>query len=333
MCKDVADGHTFDAPLTFAAPCTFSLVGALPTGITFTQDTPLSASISGTPTEYGTFNFVVEITDATDQFQELSYRLFVEGINSTNPPPTPVISTPYSFQFTATGGTEPYFWQIQYLAPHPLGIPGLTFDASTAILSGTPTTPGTYTFIVKICDKDNNCWTSCDSGIISFDMSIPVNCPNWNSLTPGWFTVASGTSGGGTSAFSQVSNNQQAVRADCPNPFTSDAQMERQSSVSVPGTGACNANLHVVLTKSGDLTAICGGVNVFNPGPGGPAFAFFWDASAHAAGTYDIPFTLPTNGGVPYTVIVDVGVITGGVCGATSAIITTTSLDATFTNV
>jgi hypothetical protein len=333
MCKDVADGFTFDAPGTFAAPCTFSLVGPLPAGIVFTQDTPLSASIHGTPTEYGTFNFVVEITDATDQFQELSYRLFVEGINSTSPPPTPEIGVPYSFTWTATGGTPPYFWQIEYLSPHPFGIPGLTFDASTATLSGTATTPGTYNFNVIECDKDNNCWTSCDACEPHCTWVIN-SCPNWNSLTPGWFTLASGADGGGTFGFSQVTPNQQFVFANIPNPFTSDAQIERQSSVVVGGSGTCNINVHIVLHKQGDIPTLCGGVAIFNPGPGGPAFSFNWDPSAHAAGTYDVPLTLPANGGVPYTLIVDVGVIAGGVCAAPSvATQTEIELEATFTNV
>jgi len=234
---------------------------------------------------------------------------------------------PYSFQFTATGGTPPYQWQYG-----PDTIPGISFDPVTAILSGTATTPGTYVFHIVVCDKDGDCWTSCEA-CQPFSCTWHIgSCPNWDTLTP-WFTLSSGASGGGSFAFSQTQPNNQFVQVNVPNGLTGDAQIERQgATVSCPGN-ACNANLHVVTHKVGDPTLLCGGVNIFNPGPGGPAFAFFWDASTHPAGTYDVPFTLPANGGVPYNIVVDVGAIAGGVCGTPSAGVLALEIEATITNV
>ncbi len=56
-------------------------------------------------------------------------------------------SIPYSQQFSATAcaGT-PLQWLIATGTPPP----GLTLDMTTGLLSGTPTTPGTYTFTVEV---------------------------------------------------------------------------------------------------------------------------------------------------------------------------------------
>jgi hypothetical protein len=54
--------------------------------------------------------------------------------------------------FTATGGQLPYTWS----APNLSGlVPGMSFNASTATLSGTPTATGTYNFTVQLTDAVN----------------------------------------------------------------------------------------------------------------------------------------------------------------------------------
>jgi hypothetical protein len=47
------------------APYTFSISGAPPTGLTFMQTTPATATISGTPTTNGVFNFCITVTDSS----------------------------------------------------------------------------------------------------------------------------------------------------------------------------------------------------------------------------------------------------------------------------
>jgi len=54
--------------------------------------------------------------------------------------------------FTATGGQQPYTWA----APNLSGlVPGLTFNASTQTLSGTPSATGTFNFIIQLTDAVN----------------------------------------------------------------------------------------------------------------------------------------------------------------------------------
>jgi hypothetical protein len=55
----------------------------------------------------------------------------------------------YSAQINATGGEAPYTWSVSggTLAP------GLTLNSSTGVISGAPTTLGTYTFTVTVRDQ------------------------------------------------------------------------------------------------------------------------------------------------------------------------------------
>ena len=59
-----------------------------------------------------------------------------------------VVNTSYSQTLAATGGTSPYTWAKVGTWPT-----WLDLDASTGKLSGTPTTPGTSTFTVKVTDS------------------------------------------------------------------------------------------------------------------------------------------------------------------------------------
>ena len=56
--------------------------------------------------------------------------------------------TPYSAQLTATGGSPPYTWSPS----SPPGIPGGLSISSSGVVSGTPTTAGTFTFTVTVTD-------------------------------------------------------------------------------------------------------------------------------------------------------------------------------------
>ena len=64
-------------------------------------------------------------------------------------PPGGEVNVAYSDQLTVTGGTSPFTWSVG-TGPLP---PGLTLNASTGLLSGTPTTAGTYSFTVKVTDS------------------------------------------------------------------------------------------------------------------------------------------------------------------------------------
>ena len=56
----------------------------------------------------------------------------------------------YSVQLTATGGTPPYTWYPPEVLP-----PGITFS-TTGLVSGTPTSPGSFSFPVTVRDAQNS---------------------------------------------------------------------------------------------------------------------------------------------------------------------------------
>lgn len=58
--------------------------------------------------------------------------------------------TRYYQEFHATGGTAPYTWSVRGSLP-----PGITFDTPSATLTGVPTTPGNYRFIVLLTDSSH----------------------------------------------------------------------------------------------------------------------------------------------------------------------------------
>lgn len=111
-----------------------------------------SGVLSGLPTESGTYAFTVEVTDALAVTDSLDVEMAVLGspISILTPSALPyaMISEPYATQLEATGGTQPYAWQISSgTLPQ-----GLSLISSTGALTGTPVSGGIYSLQVRVSD-------------------------------------------------------------------------------------------------------------------------------------------------------------------------------------
>lgn len=132
------------------APYLWSLSsGTLPPGLTLNTD----GSITGTPTTSGSSTFTVHVIDSTTptaQSASQSYSLTVGSQLSiqTTTLPTSTVGAPYAQTLVAAGGTTPYTWSLES-GPLP---DGLSLSPE-GIISGSPTTPGLATIIVRCTDR------------------------------------------------------------------------------------------------------------------------------------------------------------------------------------
>ena len=144
-------GEAYD-PVTFSVdggtePYSFTLTDDLPEGLAFDA----GGILYGTPTEAGSFTFIVTATDANDFTVEREYTLTVDAPEiSVIVPSLPDGRANMEYgpvRLSASGGTEPYVFE---LASGELP-DGMTI-ASDGTMSGTPAEDGEFAFAVRATD-------------------------------------------------------------------------------------------------------------------------------------------------------------------------------------
>ena len=134
-------------------PFIYAVTGALPAGLAFSGNT-----LSGTPSEPGTFPITVTATDThltgvgapftVANNHVLSVAAPVFAVSPTTLP-EPVAGEPYSQQFTASGGVAPYrFALTSGSLPTGLSL------SSSGLLSGRATQVGTFSITVTVTDAN-----------------------------------------------------------------------------------------------------------------------------------------------------------------------------------
>jgi Putative Ig domain len=145
-----AQGGEGEGPLEFRV-----VDGKLPSGLKLQRSFGVqSALIFGTPTREGTFTFTVQVEDPNGNTDTQTFTITIDPpqpllINNPSPTlPDGFIGEPYARNLFAIGGIQPYRWAIIAGAlPDGLGLKG-------NVISGTPTTAGTFTFTARVTDKD-----------------------------------------------------------------------------------------------------------------------------------------------------------------------------------
>jgi large repetitive protein len=130
--------------------------GTLPPGLALGTD----GNLTGTPTTEGSYQFVVKAQSGGSSDTE-TYTISVrQPVVIASPftariSPKSEVGVPFTATQTATGGTGTYTWALTSgVLPA-----GVTFDATTAAISGTPSTPGTFPFVVTATDSEGRVTT------------------------------------------------------------------------------------------------------------------------------------------------------------------------------
>ncbi len=119
------------------------------------------------------------------------------------------VGVQHSAGLRVTGGTGPYTYSLANL-PNNLLPPGMTLNPATGMISGVPTTPGTYTFTSLVKDSENNTDTVTCTIIVQ---APPVNlecgtCGGGKATTGTSYSATLSASGGiGPYTYAIVSNN------------------------------------------------------------------------------------------------------------------------------
>jgi large repetitive protein len=150
-------GAFLGAPYSFqlttdnpAAATSWSVIsGALPPGITLNSSNGL---LSGTPTAAGDYTFKIKVSDGGGlRSDSETYSLsIVQELKIGTVHSVGEVGIPFSTSSGATGGKPAYKWALGAGSTLPAG---LTLDAATGAISGTPTTVGKASFQLVVTDS------------------------------------------------------------------------------------------------------------------------------------------------------------------------------------
>jgi len=115
-------------------------------------------------------------------------------------PPRAHLNTAYSDTLVATGGVSPYAWSVSAGS-----LPdGITLDAATGVLAGTPTAPGTASFTVEVTDDDQQTATEATTLVVAPAITLAASMGSVSFGAPVTFSATITPAGSGSIAFKDL---------------------------------------------------------------------------------------------------------------------------------
>ena len=142
---------------------------SLPPGLSFN---PSTREITGTPTASGTFNFTINAADNEGHSATGNYTIVIKDplVLPAGTLPDGTVMMTYSGQTipVASGGTGPYTYAATNLPP------GITFNTTTRVISGTPTQSGNFTILITVTDAAQQSLTVPYSLKVNGTLNLPI---------------------------------------------------------------------------------------------------------------------------------------------------------------
>jgi sugar lactone lactonase YvrE len=250
-----------------SAPYTWSITsGSLPPGLTFSP----TGSITGSPTVSGSFLVQVQVTDS---FLVTSQPVIITiSVNPSAPGGLSIVTSPvlvpgavgvaYSQQLNATLGTQPYNWTLTSGA-----LPtGLSLFPN-GLIAGTPVSPGTSNFTIRVNDNTG--------AVVTQNFTLTILSPGTLTRTGALGHIAAGGTWTTKVYLTNISTGPLALNlvfhGDDGNLLTLPISVTQQGTTQQFSTssfnGAMNANSTLIVEMGAQLpNTVTGWIDVLSSG-------------------------------------------------------------------